>query len=176
MSTTAPQQSFRLRVPRFAPALPSIFWYTAFFVVPILLVVVYSFGTKDSSKLVPVDFSNPSTASYGAVFDETFFQVFRSTVRISITATLLCLLIGLPVAYFAAFKVTEKWRAIVLAAVVVPSFTSFLIRTVAWRIPLAPNGVFSKWLQDIGLVGDKGIQILETAGAVQLAIVYNYLG
>ncbi|MFM7391250.1 MAG: ABC transporter permease subunit, partial [Actinomycetota bacterium] len=143
---------------------------------PILLVVVYSFGTKDSSKLVPVDFSNPSTASYGAVFDETFFQVFRSTVRISITATLLCLLIGLPVAYFAAFKVTEKWRAIVLAAVVVPSFTSFLIRTVAWRIPLAPNGVFSKWLQDIGLVGDKGIQILETAGAVQLAIVYNYLG
>ncbi|MFM7819882.1 MAG: ABC transporter permease, partial [Actinomycetota bacterium] len=176
MSTTAPQQSFRLRVPRFALALPSIFWYTAFFVVPILLVVVYSFGTKDSSKLVPVDFSNPSTASYGAVFDETFFQVFRSTVRISITATLLCLLIGLPVAYFAAFKVTEKWRAIVLAAVVVPSFTSFLIRTVAWRIPLAPNGVFSKWLQDIGLVGDKGIQILETAGAVQLAIVYNYLG
>ncbi|MFM7828672.1 MAG: ABC transporter permease subunit, partial [Actinomycetota bacterium] len=163
-------------MPRFALALPSIFWYTAFFVVPILLVVVYSFGTKDSSKLVPVDFSNPSTASYGAVFDETFFQVFRSTVRISITATLLCLLIGLPVAYFAAFKVTEKWRAIVLAAVVVPSFTSFLIRTVAWRIPLAPNGVFSKWLQDIGLVGDKGIQILETAGAVQLAIVYNYLG
>ena len=176
MSTTAPPRTVRLRVPRFALALPSIFWYTAFFVVPILLVVVYSFGTKDSSKLVPVDFSNPSTASYGAVFDETFFQVFRSTVRISITATLLCLLIGLPVAYFAAFKVTEKWRAIVLAAVVVPSFTSFLIRTVAWRIPLAPNGVFSKWLQDIGLVGDKGIQILETAGAVQLAIVYNYLG
>lgn len=176
MSTTAPPRTVRLRAPRFALALPSIFWYTAFFVVPILLVVVYSFGTKDSSKLVPVDFSNPSTASYGAVFDETFFQVFRSTVRISITATLLCLLIGLPVAYFAAFKVTEKWRAIVLAAVVVPSFTSFLIRTVAWRIPLAPNGVFSKWLQDIGLVGDKGIQILETAGAVQLAIVYNYLG
>jgi len=166
----------RPRAPKFALALPSIVWYTAFFIVPIALVVVYSFGAKDSSKLVPVDFSNPSTSSYGEVFDETFFQVFRSTVRIAITATLLCLLIGLPVAYFAAFKVSEKWRAIVLAAVVVPSFTSFLIRTVAWRIPLAPNGMFSKWLQDIGLVGDKGIQILETAGAVQLAIVYNYLG
>ncbi|MFM8957798.1 MAG: ABC transporter permease subunit [Actinomycetota bacterium] len=166
----------RLRAPRFALALPSMVWYAAFFVVPIALVVVYSFGTKDTSKLVPVDFSNPSTASYGEVFDETFFQVFRSTVRIAITATLLCLLIGLPVAYFAAFKVSEKWRAIVLAAVVVPSFTSFLIRTVAWRIPLAPNGMFSKWLQDIGIVGENGIQILETATAVQLAIVYNYLG
>ena len=165
-----------MRAPKFALALPSIVWYTAFFIVPIALVVVYSFGTKDTSKLVPVDFSNPSTQSYVEVFDETFFTVFRSTVRIAITATLLCLLIGLPVAYFAAFKVSEKWRAIVLAAVVVPSFTSFLIRTVAWRIPLAPNGNLSKWLQSLGVIGDNGIQILETAAAVQLAIVYNYLG
>ena len=88
----------------------------------------------------------------------------------------MCLLIGLPVAYFAAFKVAEKWKAIILAAVVVPSFTSFLIRTVAWRIPLAPNGVFSKWLVETGFIGSNGIQILETATAVQIAIVYNYLG
>ncbi|MEY4400786.1 MAG: hypothetical protein RL072_651 [Actinomycetota bacterium] len=165
-----------MKAPKFALALPSIVWYTAFFVVPIALVVVYSFGTKDTSRLVPVDFSNPSTRSYVEVFDETFFTVFRSTVRIAITATLLCVLIGLPVAYFAAFKVSEKWRAIVLAAVVVPSFTSFLIRTVAWRIPLAPNGNLSRWLQDLGVIGEDGIQILETAAAVQLAIVYNYLG
>ncbi len=88
----------------------------------------------------------------------------------------MCLLIGLPVAYFAAFKVSEKWKTIILALVVIPSFTSFLIRTVAWRIPLAPNGEFSRWLSDIGLVGDRGIQLLETQTAVQIAIVYNYLG
>jgi spermidine/putrescine transport system permease protein len=97
-------------------------------------------------------------------------------LRISVIATAMCLLIGLPVAYFAAFKVAEKWKAIILAAVVVPSFTSFLIRTVAWRIPLAPNGVFSKWLVETGFIGSNGIQILETATAVQIAIVYNYLG
>lgn len=175
-ASVASSRPGRLRAPKFALALPSIVWYVAFFIAPIAFVVVYSFGTKDSSKLVPVDLANPSTASYKAVFDETFFSVFRGTVRISITATLLCLLIGLPVAYFAAFKVGEKWRAIVLAAVVVPSFTSFLIRTVAWRIPLAPNGTFSKFLQNIGLIGENGIQVLETASAVQLAIVYNYLG
>ena len=88
----------------------------------------------------------------------------------------MCLLIGLPVAYFAAFKVSEKWKTVILALVVIPSFTSFLIRTVAWRIPLAPNGEFSRWLTDIGLVGDRGIQLLETQTAVQIAIVYNYLG
>ena len=172
----APENRRRFRAPKYALALPSIIWYLVFFVAPIALVVLYSFGTKDTSKLVPVDLTRLSASSYSEVFDETFFTVFRATVRIAITATLLCLLIGLPVAYFAAFKVSERWRAIVLAAVVVPSFTSFLIRTVAWRIPLAPNGTFSKFLQDIGVIGDNGIQILETSTAVQLAIVYNYLG
>jgi spermidine/putrescine transport system permease protein len=156
--------------------LPAIIWYLLFFALPIAFIVFYSFGTKDSSKLLPVDFSQLSTNSYSAVFDETFFKTFRGTLRISVIATAMCVLIGLPVAYFAAFKVPEKWKAIILAAVVVPSFTSFLIRTVAWRIPLAPNGTFSKWLVEMGWIGENGIQILETSLAVQIAIVYNYLG
>jgi len=175
-ASVAPEARRRFRAPKYALALPSIVWYSAFFIAPIAFVVLYSFGTKDTSQLVPVDLTKPSASGYREVFDETFFTVFRATIRIAITATLLCLLIGLPVAYFAAFKVSERWRAIVLAAVVVPSFTSFLIRTVAWRIPLAPNGTFSKFLQNLGVIGDNGIQILETATAVQLAIVYNYLG
>lgn len=104
-ATVANKRGWRPRGPKFALALPSIFWYAAFFVAPIVFVVLYSFGTKDINRLVPVDFSNPSTASYSAVFDETFFKVFRGTVRIAIISTMLCLLIGLPVAYFAAFKV-----------------------------------------------------------------------
>ncbi len=166
----------KVRAPKYLLAIPAIIWYLVFFAAPIGFIVVYSFGTKDTSKLLPVDLSNLSSASYSSVFDETFFKVFRATLRISVIATAMCLFIGLPVAYFAAFKVAEKWKAIILAAVVVPSFTSFLIRTVAWRIPLAPNGVFSKWLVETGFIGSNGIQILETATAVQIAIVYNYLG
>jgi len=166
----------RRRTPKWLLALPSIVWYAGFFALPIAFVVAYSFGTKDSSRLIPVDFSSPSWASYSAVFDETFFVTFRGTLRIALLATALCLLIGLPVAYYAAFKASERWRAVILAAVIVPSFTSFLIRTVAWRIPLAPNGTLSKWLMDLGLVGENGIQLLATPTAVQIAIVYNYLG
>ncbi|NBQ45614.1 MAG: ABC transporter permease subunit, partial [Actinobacteria bacterium] len=166
----------KTRAPKFLLAVPAIIWYLVFFALPIAFIVLYSFGTKDTTKLLPVDLSNPSSNSYSSVFDETFFKTFRATLRISIVATIMCVVIGLPVAYFAAFKVAEKWKAIILAAVVVPSFTSFLIRTVAWRIPLAPNGTLSKWLIDLGLIGSNGIQILETATAVQIAIVYNYLG
>lgn len=166
----------RTRAPKYLLAIPAIIWYLVFFAAPIAFIVLYSFGTKDTTKLLPVDLSNLSSNSYSSVFDETFFKVFRATLRISIVATIMCVVIGLPVAYFAAFKVAEKWKAIILAAVVVPSFTSFLIRTVAWRIPLAPNGTLSKWLVEMGYIGSNGIQILETATAVQIAIVYNYLG
>jgi spermidine/putrescine transport system permease protein len=150
-------------------------WYALFFVLPIAVIVVYSFGTKDSSKLVPVDLGSPTLANYDAVFSDLFFGVFRRTLEIAVIATLLCLLIGFPVAYLIAFKVSGLWRGILLALVIVPSFTSFLIRTLAWKIPLSANGELSKWLQDIGWI-DVPLDILGTRTAVFIAIVYNYIG
>jgi spermidine/putrescine transport system permease protein len=150
-------------------------WYLLFFILPIAVIVIYSFGTKDSSQRIPVDLTHLTIKNYRDAFSGTFATTFRRTIRIAITATGLCIVIGFPVAYFLAFKVSEKWRALLVAAVVIPSFTSFLIRTLAWKIPLAPNGFFSHWLQDIGVI-DKPLAVLQTAFAVQLAIVYNYLG
>ena len=152
-------------------------WYLFFFILPIVLIVWYSFGTKNTASGggVPVSMGNKTLQNYRDAFSPTFFQVFKTTVRVSVIATTLCFVFGFPVAYFLVFKVTEKWKAILLALIVVPSFTSFLIRTLAWRIPLAANGEVSKWLQDWGLINGP-IGILDTKTAVQLAIVYNYLG
>jgi spermidine/putrescine transport system permease protein len=150
-------------------------WYLLFFIVPIVFIVVYSFASKDITKRLPVDFGHLGLQNYRTAFGATFFKTFKQTIKIAVIATALCIFIGLPVAYFLAYKVREKWRATLLALVVIPSFTSFLIRTLAWRIPLAPNGYLSKWLQEWGVIHTP-IHILETATAVQLAIVYNYLG
>lgn len=181
MTTTVPvagpPRKRRLRAPSFSLALPSILWYLFFFILPIVLIVWYSFGTKNTASGggVPVSMGNKSLQNYRDTFSPTFFQVFKTTVKVSVIATTLCFVFGFPVAYFLVFKVTEKWKAIMLALIVVPSFTSFLIRTLAWRIPLAANGEVSKWLQDWGLINGP-IGILDTKTAVQLAIVYNYLG
>ncbi len=176
-SAQGPPPARRLRLPSFALALPSIGWYVFFFILPILLIVWYSFGAKNNASTtgVPVDMGTLSLQNYREAFDDTFFTVFTGTMRISILATTLCLLIGFPVAYFLVFKVADKWKAILLAMIIVPSFTSFLIRTLAWRIPLAANGELSRALQDIGLLSGP-IDILDTKTAVQIAIVYNYLG
>jgi spermidine/putrescine transport system permease protein len=171
-----PGRRKRLRAPGYVVAAPSIVWYLLFFVVPIALIVWYSFGVADiTQKPVPVDMSSLSLENYRRAFDETFFRTFKNTLRTALIATTLCTLIGFPVAYFLAFKVRERWRGILLALVIVPSFTSFLIRTIAWRIPLARNGWVSDTLQDWGILGAP-IGILETRSAVQLALVYNYLG
>ena len=172
------QRRRRLRGPSFSLAIPAILWYGFFFVLPILLIVWYSFGVKNTasgSTGVPVSMTNKTLQNYRDAFSPTFFTVFKSTLKISIIATTLCFVFGFPVAYFLVFKVSEKWKAIMLALIVVPSFTSFLIRTLAWRIPLAANGELSKWLQDWGVLSGP-INVLDTRAAVQLAIIYNYLG
>ena len=176
-TTAGPPRRMRLRAPSFALALPSIVWYVFFFVLPILLIIWYSFGVKNtaSGTGVPVSMGNKTLQNYRDAFDPTFFKVFKSTLKISMIATTLCFVFGFPVAYFLVFKITEKWKGIMLALIVVPSFTSFLIRTLAWRIPFAANGEFSKFLQDWGLIGGP-ISVLDTKTAVQIAIVYNYLG
>jgi spermidine/putrescine transport system permease protein len=175
-ATVAPPPKRRWRAPKFMLAIPSMAWYAAFFVAPIAFIVLFSFGTKDITKRVPVDLGNLSFDNYhNVLFEKTNRDVFISSMRIALIGTLLCLVIGLPVAYFIAFKVREKWRGAVLAAVIIPSFTSFLVRTVAWRIPLGANGNLSRWLQDWGVMSHP-ISLLETKTAVQLAIVYNYLG
>ena len=179
VATTAgpPPKRWRVRPPSFALAIPSILWYVFFFVLPILLIVWYSFGVKNtaSGTGVPVTMGNKTLQNYRDAFSPTFFTVFKSTLKIASIATALCFVFGFPVAYFLVFKVSEKWKAIMLALIVVPSFTSFLIRTLAWRIPLAANGELSKWMQDVGLISGP-INVLDTRTAVQLAIIYNYLG
>ncbi len=166
----------RRRGPRFALAIPSWFWYLAFFVVPLALVVINSFGTKIQGSIGDVDLSSPSLQRYREVLNSnsTFFDVLKKTMRISIIGTILCLLIGFPIAYWIGVRVAPKWRGLFLGLVIVPFWTNFLVRTIAWRIVLAPRGFISNFLQSNGLHSGP-IRVLDTASAVQLGVVYNYL-
>jgi spermidine/putrescine transport system permease protein len=169
-----PRRKRRSLVPKFALAVPSWIWYLAFFVVPLIFIVIYSFGSKVQGSAGDVDTSHPTLDRYRDALDATYFQVLRQTLRTSIIGTFLCLVIGFPVAYFIAVKVAPRWRGVLLGLVIIPFWTNFLIRTIAWRIVLSPRGFFSNWFQSIGL-RDSPLQLLNTRFAVQLGVVYNYL-
>lgn len=160
-----------MRKPGWLLAVPAWVWLLAFFVAPVLQVLWFSFGYK------PGIFSTHandvlSLDRYAEAITPTFFTTFQNTLGIAIAGTLLCLLIAIPVAYWMAAKVPSRHRGLLLALVLVPYWTNFLIRTIGWRIILAPEGAFSQLGQSLGF---GPIDVLYTRSAVLLGVVYNYL-
>ncbi|WP_328292977.1 ABC transporter permease [Kineococcus sp. NBC_00420] len=161
----------RLRAPHGALALPAWVFLLGFFVAPVALVVWYSFGYKPglfgthANDVLSLD-------RYGEALGGSFLRTFWNTLRIGVVGTLICLVVALPFAYWLAVKVPARWRGLLLALVLVPFWTNFLVRTLGWQIALSPEGPFSTALQAIG---GGPLDVLYTRGAVQLGVVYNYL-
>ncbi len=163
----------RIRAPRFAMALPAWIWFVCFFALPVLWIVYYSLGYKPDI-FHPIATDKLSFATYHEAFSGTFLHVFAQTLQISILGTILCFLIGFPFAYWLATRVSPRWRGVLLGLVVVPFFVNFLVRTIGWFILLSPAGPVSSLLQRWGLRSEP-LHLLQTRGAVQLGVVYNYL-
>lgn len=154
-------------------ALPAWIWFAVFFLIPVIWVVVYSFGYKPNL-FSPVATDRLGFGSYQKVLDGPFLSILGITLRTSVLGTLLCLLVAFPFAYWLAVKVPQHWRPLVLMLVLVPFWTNFLIRTIGWQILLAPDGAVSALLQSARVL-DSPMQFLDTRAAVQFGVVYNYL-
>lgn len=171
----APQAPRRLRAPKYLLALPSFVWYGFFFALPVLLMVINSFGYKPGvGEKGYVRLDRLSFDNYRDVWTDDFRSVFFSTMKIAGSATLLCVLIGLPVAYYIAIKAGPRMKGMMLLLVIVPFWMSFFVRTSAWKIVLSEFGVLNTFIVDNGILNSP-IDILGTRTAVLLALVYNYL-
>jgi spermidine/putrescine transport system permease protein len=154
-------------------ATPAWLWFLIFFVAPGGLVFYYSFGYKPGI-FGTVATDKLSLDRYVEAFEPQYLTIFKNTLQISIIGTILCLLVGLPFAYWLAVKVDPKWRGLLLGLVLVPFWTNFLVRTIGWQIILAPDGFLSGFLQDIKVLSSP-LGIDKTRTAVQVGVVYNYL-
>ena len=157
---------------RFVIALPFA-WLIIFFLLPFALVLAIAVGTNapDSAPPVALGFS---LENFKLLFtDDLYIAAWLSSLRIAATATLVCLLLGYPMAYAIA-RAAPGRRPLLLMLVILPFWTSFLIRVYAWMGLLAENGILNQVLRWSGLASDPGT-ILGTEWAVQLGIVYAYL-
>jgi putrescine transport system permease protein len=157
---------------RFVIALPFA-WLIIFFLLPFALVLAIALGTNapDSAPPVALGFS---LENFKLLFtDDLYVAAWLSSLRIAATATLVCLLLGYPMAYAIA-RAAPGRRPLLLMLVILPFWTSFLIRVYAWMGLLAENGILNQVLRWTGLASDPGT-ILGTEWAVQLGIVYAYL-
>ena len=157
---------------RFVIALPFL-WLGIFFLLPLVLVLGLSLGTNAPDLAPPVELG-VSFASFKLLFtDDLYLAAWLSSLRIAAASTLVALLLGYPMAYAIA-RAQPRRRPMLLMLVVLPFWTSFLIRVYAWMGLLSENGILNQFLRWSGLATDPGT-ILGTEWAVHLGIVYAYL-
>jgi spermidine/putrescine transport system permease protein len=152
-------------------AFPSLAYYCAFFVIPLAFLVLFAVAT-------PVGFGGVEYGfdlnNFNSALDPLYVEVFLRTLRTAAIGTLLIILIGYPLAYWIARYAPERRRGMFLALIIIPFWTSFLIRTYAFLIVLSPEFFLSDWLQSLHLT-DGPLEILNTTTAIQIGLVYNYL-
>ena len=149
---------------------PVTIWLGLFFLVPLLLILAYSFGTSGIYGGITLGF-NPG--NYLKVFDPLYLEIIGRTFFIAALNTLLCLALGYPVAYFIVFK-GRRWRNALVLLVMVPFWTSLLIRAYAWVVILGGNGIANRTLQFLGIT-DEPLTLIFTPEAVLMGMVYSYL-
>lgn len=158
---------------------PGMLWLGLFFLAPLYSLLRISLSTKPSRFSVEYDFSW-AFENYTTAFSE-FGAQFQRAFTYAAVATVLTILIGYPLAYVIAFR-GGKYKNILLGLVVIPFFTSYLIRTIAWSTILSDRGVVVSALDAIGLVPvleamqimDNG-RLLNTPAAVIGGLTYNFL-
>ena len=151
--------------------LPGALWLTLFFVVPLYSLLATSLydpaGGIISGYRMTWHFSN-----YSHAIGQYAVPLGRSLLYGGI-ATVLCLLVGYPLAYAIAFK-AGKWRNLMLVLVIAPFFTSFLIRTLAWKLILGDQGMVVQTMQALHLLSPGG-HLLATPIAVVAGLTYNFI-
>jgi spermidine/putrescine transport system permease protein len=161
------------RVPRgsipYLLLLPGVAWLLLFYVYPAVQLFLVSLWTGNITE------GYRQTWNFG-IYAEGFSEYWPWIVRSAAyggLATILAFLLGYPLAYTIAFK-GGRYKNLLLFLVIAPFFTSFLLRTISWKIILADNGLVLGPLKDAGLVGDE-FHVLFTPGAVIAGITYNLL-
>ena len=134
--------------------------------------VAYSFAQSDPDQFFTVTFGF-YTEQFQRVWDPLYLEIYRNTFVMALTGTLGCLLIGYPFAYFLATR-AGKYKTLLFFLVIVPFWTSLLIRTYAWLLILSEQGPLSDVLQSVGFI-NKPLDILYTSFAVWIGVVYDYL-
>lgn len=149
---------------------PLLVWLALFVVVPALLLLGCSFGERDEFGQVLWGFS---LENYARLLDPVYLRIFLRSLGFAALTTVLCLLIGYPVAYHLA-RAAPRVRELLLLLVLVPFWTSFLVRTYAWMAILREEGLLNAlvaWLQPAWAP----LGLLYTPAAVVTGLVYSYL-
>ena len=151
---------------------PGVLWLAAFFLVPLGIIFIVSLGTRDPAT-GHVVLDQLGLGNYARATRPEYLPAFANSLRYSGITTILSIAIGYPIAYWIS-RYGGRRKILLLILVMLPFWTSYLIRTYAWMILLRDNGVLNGLLQAVGLV-DEPLILLNTDFSVVLGMTYGFL-
>jgi spermidine/putrescine transport system permease protein len=154
-----------------AVLIPATAWLVIFFIIPLLIVLVYSFLERGTYGGVQWSFTFENYQRL--LLNPLFLGVMGRSIWLGFVTTVICLLIGYPMAYYIA-TAPPRWRNALLLLVIVPFWTNFLVRTYAWILILRTEGLINVALQSTQII-DQPLELLFTPLAVTIGLVYGYL-
>jgi len=146
---------------------PAALWYVALLVAPLAIVIIFSFGNRAKNGGYAPAFV---LDNYARAIDKS--DPFITSLVMASAGAIGCLLVGLPLAYFLATRAGRR-KSLLILLLVIPFWTSFLIRTYSWLIVLGPDSGLAGWISAI--TGNQEFRILGTPFAVLIGLVYGYL-
>ena len=146
-------------------AYPYFAWSALFIVIPLIIVLFFSF-TKETSSGYSFSLEN-----YSRLLSPQYFSVFKRSIWLAFISTIACLIIGYPIAYIIS-QMKSSTRNLLIMLFILPMWMNFLLRTYAWLPILGKTGIINTLLRTIGI---SPIQFLYNDGAVLLGMVYNFL-
>jgi len=149
----------------------SLVWLIGFFLVPLFYLLAVSFAERSPYGTIAWVLG---LRNYGRAFQPIYLEIYWRSVWMALLTTVLCAALGYPVAYAIALRVSARWRSALLLLVVIPFWTSFLIRTYAWMVILRTEGVVNNLLQSLHLTHEP-LRLLYTPLAVFIGLVYGEL-
>lgn len=147
-------------------AAPYVLWMALFVVAPIVVVVIYAFT---SAGLTAAEVGDFTWSNFTGM--DIYLPIFSRSFQLALIATVICLLIGYPLAYAMA-KEGPGFQRTATVLIMLPMWVNFLLRTYAWMTLLGNNGIINNLL---GMIGIGPLKLINTEGAVVLGMVYNYL-
>jgi len=149
---------------------PLLLWLVLFVVAPTILLVIYSFAERDALGRVVFHFT---WENYLRSFDWQWLKILLYSIWYAFLTTVICMVVGFPAAWFIG-RAPERYRNLLMTLVMIPFWTSFLIRTYAWITILSRDGFLNAALLSSGLI-NQPLAMMYTPFAVVLGLVYNYL-
>jgi spermidine/putrescine transport system permease protein len=148
---------------------PTALTMALLFAAPLAIILLYSFGTRGVYGGVSPEFT---ADNYARLADSLYAAIFARTLVLAAAATAACLLFGFPLALF--ISRAGRRRELYLQLVMLPFWSSFLVRTYAWMFLLRDTGLINTMLQGLGII-DSPLPLLYNDGAVLVGLVYGYL-